>query len=88
MNKNRSPNLDTLIDSFFSALPDGLSEVKHEADQQLRATLRTTLEKMNLVTREEFDVQKAVLARTRSKLEELEKAVARLEAEGQGTGDA
>ncbi len=82
MNNKSAPSLDTLISSLFSALPAGLSEATNDASQQLRAALKASLEKMNLVTREEFDVQKAVLARTRSKLEVLEKAVERLEEKG------
>ncbi|QEW08167.1 accessory factor UbiK family protein [Nitrincola iocasae] len=47
--------------------------------QQLQAMLQQTLSKLDLVTREEFDAQQAVLLRTREKLEVLEKQVAALE---------
>jgi len=50
----------------------------NDALEQLRGLLQSTLTKMNLVTREEFDVQSAVLQRTREKLEELEKQVEQL----------
>jgi BMFP domain-containing protein YqiC len=53
--------------------PDDLSQ------GQLRALLESLLRKLNLVTREEFDAQQAVLQRTRLKLEELEKEVAALQ---------
>ena len=45
----------------------------------MRAVLEAGLTKLDLVTREEFDVQSAVLARTRAKLEHLEAQVAELE---------
>ena len=53
--------------------------MRQEFDQQLRAGLRRTLQQMDLVTREEFDIQREVLLRTRAKLEELERQVAELE---------
>lgn len=45
----------------------------------MRAVMQSTFTKMNLVGREEFDVQSAVLARTREKLEALEQLIAQLE---------
>ena len=46
---------------------------KDEAEKALKAVLGAQLQKLDLVTREEFDAQARVLARTREKLEELEK---------------
>jgi len=48
-------------------------------EKNLHAALQTAFAKLELVTREEFEVQQGVLARTRAKLEELEKQVAELE---------
>jgi BMFP domain-containing protein YqiC len=48
-------------------------------ERNMRAVLEAGLTKLDLVTREEFDVQSAVLARTRAKLEHLEAQVAELE---------
>jgi len=45
----------------------------------MRAALQSTLERLDLVTREELEVQQAVLARTREKLQELEKKIVALE---------
>jgi hypothetical protein len=45
----------------------------------MRAALQSALERLDLVTREELEVQQAVLARTREKLQELEKKIAALE---------
>ena len=54
--------------------------VREDLEQNFRSILRGGLQKLDLVTREEFEVQEAVLARTREKLEALEKQVAELEA--------
>ncbi|MHB1587897.1 MAG: accessory factor UbiK family protein [Acidiferrobacteraceae bacterium] len=51
-----------------------------DTEQVLRARLEALFARLDLVTREEFDVQKAVLARTRAELERIEREVARLEA--------
>ncbi len=71
--------LDELSSRLASALPPGLSSFKEEVEKHIHAMLQTALGKLDLVTREEFDVQKMVLAKTRSKLEDLEKRVADLE---------
>ena len=60
------------IDRFLPHTPVGL---KHN----VRAVLQAALDRLDLVTREELEVQKAVLARTRSRLESLEQQVATLE---------
>ncbi len=52
-----------------------------DLDKNLRAMMTSAFAKMDLVTREEFDVQKALLARTREKLIEMEARLAKLEAE-------
>lgn len=57
-----------------------LPELGHDTEQLLRARLEGLFARLDLVTREEFDVQKAVLARTRAELERIEREVARLEA--------
>ncbi|TDX96749.1 accessory factor UbiK family protein [Thiohalophilus thiocyanatoxydans] len=75
----QTPDIEQLVDRIMNALPQGFQEMKQEADQQLRAALQRTLSQMDLVTREEFDIQREVLLRTRSKLEALEQQVAALE---------
>jgi len=50
-----------------------------DVEKNLRAVLMSFFSRLDLVTREEFDIQQAVLARTREKLEQLEKKVAELE---------
>jgi BMFP domain-containing protein YqiC len=71
--------LDELSKRFVEAIPSGIRQLQNEVEKSFHATLQATFAKMDLVTREEFDVQQGVLARTRAKLEELEKQVAVLE---------
>ena len=73
--------LDDLARRFAEAVPPGVRQLQTDLEKNFRATLQAAFARMDLVTREEFDVQQAVLARTRTKLEELEKQVARLEAQ-------
>ena len=61
-------------------LPPGARRAREDFQKNARATLQGALGNLDLVTREEFDVQTAVLARTRAKLEALEVRVAALEA--------
>lgn len=73
--------VDELANSLAGFLPAGTEVLTEDFKKNLRAFLTTTLARMDLVTREEFDVQAAVLARTRARLESLEKQIERLEAE-------
>ena len=50
-----------------------------DIEKNLRAVLQSVYNKLDLVTREEFDVQQAVLLRTREKLKKLEAAVTKIE---------
>jgi len=50
-----------------------------DIEENIRALLSSTFTRLNLVTRDEFDAQSAVLAHTRAKLEDLEKQLAKLE---------
>ncbi|HTL13796.1 MAG TPA: accessory factor UbiK family protein [Thermomonas sp.] len=59
-------------------VPPGLREGREELQQNFKSVLQAGLGKLDLVTREEFDVQRAVLARTRDKLEALERQLAEL----------
>jgi ubiquinone biosynthesis accessory factor UbiK len=64
-------------------VPPGLRQSREELQATFKSALQAGLGKLDLVTREEFDVQRAVLLRTREKLEALEKTVAALEAAAQ-----
>lgn len=70
---------DDLAKRFAEAVPPSFRQFQTEMEKNVHAALQATFAKLELVTREEFDVQQAVLARTRAKLDELEKQVAELE---------
>jgi BMFP domain-containing protein YqiC len=71
--------LDTLVTRIAEGLPTGFGKVHEDLRNNLRAAVSAALARMDLVSREEFDVQAAVLARTREKLTVLEDKVAELE---------
>lgn len=73
--------LDNLAKRLSSLIPEPLQATQQDIESNLRSGLESGLRKMNLVTREEFDVQNAVLLRTREKLEALEKRISELEAQ-------
>jgi len=73
--------IDDLSRKLAQALPPELNRLKEETDEQFRLILSRAFERMNLVTREEFDAQSAVLARTREKLTGLQKQIEELESE-------
>lgn len=75
-----NPLFDTILKRFSSTLPPGAEVLKGDLENHLRATLHAAFDKLDLVTREEFEVQAQVLARSRARLEQLEKTVAELEA--------
>lgn len=72
-------SLDELARTLTEAVPEGLRSVQKDLEQNFRSVLKAGLAKLDLVTREEFEVQEAVLARTREKLEALEKRLAEVE---------
>lgn len=71
--------IDNLAERIAGAIPPGLSNLKDDVEKNVHALLQSGLSKLDLVSREEFEVQKAVLAKTRARLEELEKRLAELE---------
>jgi len=71
--------LDDLARRLADAVPPGLRDLKADLERNFRAVLQTVLGKLDLVTREEFDVQAALLSRTRQRLEELSQRLAELE---------
>ena len=73
--------IDELAQRLATLVPPGFDAAKDDLAKSFRATLQANLERLNLVTREEFDVQRLVMLRTREKLETLEKLVAKLEAD-------
>lgn len=72
--------IDDIARRLSELVPPGLRDAGQDLEQNFRATLQAGLGKLDLVTREEFDVQRAVLLRTREKLDQLERTLAELEA--------
>ncbi|MEJ2347404.1 MAG: accessory factor UbiK family protein [Gammaproteobacteria bacterium] len=73
--------LDDLARTLADSVPPGLRELRRDMEKNARAALEGAFARLNLVSREEFEIQAGVLARTRAKLETLEKHLAELEAE-------
>jgi len=72
-------SIEDLARKLAEALPEGLRSMREEVEKNFRGVLKAGLEKFDLVTREEFEVQEAVLARTREKLEALEARLQEME---------
>ncbi|HAT8179879.1 TPA: accessory factor UbiK family protein [Legionella pneumophila] len=66
---------DELANKLFATLPTSLQNFEKDIQQKFKEVLQSTFSRMDLVTREEFDVQCKVLARTREKLEQLQHQV-------------
>ena len=77
---------DDLARRIQASLPPGLDEVREDVTRNIRAIIAAGIARMDLVEREEFDVQSAVLARTREKLEALERRVRQLEEPDRDSG--
>jgi ubiquinone biosynthesis accessory factor UbiK len=71
--------LDELARRLTDLIPAGVSGAGADIADNVKDVLRAGLRKLDLVTREEFDVQRSVLLRTREKVEALETRVAQLE---------
>lgn len=76
----RNESIDKLAKRLAESLPEGLRSVRDDMEQNFRSVLRSGLAKLDLVTREEFEVQEAVLARTRQQHDALEERLKALEA--------
>jgi len=72
-------SIDEIANRLANALPPGFNALKEDLEKNFHAILQSALAKLDIVTREEFEVQKAVLAKTRSRLEDLEKRVTEME---------
>lgn len=72
-------NLNDLARKLSQALPNDLQLLRGDIEKTFQAILQASFSRMNLVSREEFDVQKSVLLKTRQQLERLEARVEELE---------
>lgn len=71
--------IDGLARRLADSVPEGLRALGGDLEENFRAVLRSGLARLDLVTREEFEVQEAVLRRTREKLDALERRVTDME---------
>jgi len=71
--------IEMIISDIKKILPEDLNVLKDDIEKNLRATLNASFSKMDLVTREEFDIQASLLSRTREKLEGLQEKLSALE---------
>jgi hypothetical protein len=77
-------SFDEFVREFLKALPEDLRKYRVELEHNVRAACSAALARTDLVTREEFDVQAALLSRTRALVDELERKVRELEANAAG----
>ena len=74
----RKAFIDELTQQLEGSLPSGLGLLREDIEAIVKASMTGALSRLDLVTREEFDVQTAVLLRTREKLEQLEQQLEQL----------
>lgn len=67
-----SEKLDRLVREVFRNIPPGLGELREECERNFRVSMESFLQRMNLVSREEYDIQTAVLEKLRQRVAELE----------------
>jgi len=77
--------LDDLARRLAANLPGSLRQAREDAERNFRAVLESALSRLDVVGRDEFDAQAAVLRRTRERLEEMSERVARLEGKQGGS---
>jgi len=80
--------IDEIARRLLDAVPPAFRSVGQDLETNFKSVLRSSLGKLDLVTREEFDTQLKVLERTRAKLEALEKKVEELEAQAAGKAES
>jgi BMFP domain-containing protein YqiC len=68
---NTSNPLDDLVKNLLDALPQGMADLREDARKNFRATLAAGLQRLDLVTRAEFDAQRAVLDKAREEIKAL-----------------
>lgn len=71
--------LDDMAQKLAASVPASVKDLQQDLEKNFHAVLQGTFNRLNLVTREEFDAQTALLARTRAKIDQLQKQVTELE---------
>lgn len=75
----KQEKIEDFFQEFSRLLPDDLRRFKKDADKNLKAAMNAAFARMDLVTREEFDIQSALLSKTRLLVEQLEQKLNELE---------
>ncbi len=83
-----SKKFDEIAKKLADILPAGVKEVTKDIEKNFKSILQSAFNKLDLVTREEFDVQVNVLVRTRKKIDALEKKLAKLEKGSKKSGSS
>ena len=89
LNVTRAREFEDFVQQFLRLLPRDLSRSREDLEKVVRASMNAAFSRMNLVTREEFDVQLQLLANTRAALDDLQKQITEMEkklSEKQGAG--
>lgn len=76
--------LEEIASRLSRVLPPGLRGLRAELEDNFRAVLRASLDRLDLVSRERFDTQAELLARTQNRLAQLEKRLKALESTAGG----
>jgi BMFP domain-containing protein YqiC len=71
--------IDEIVSRLTDALPPGANQLREDVESRFRAVLKNTFDKMELVSREEFEQQKALLERAQVRLEALQRQIDELE---------
>ncbi|AOM42951.1 ubiquinone biosynthesis accessory factor UbiK [Xenorhabdus hominickii] len=77
--------IEQIARQIHNSMPKGVKEFGDDVEKKLRTALQSQLSKLDLVNREEFDIQTQVLLRTREKLVAMEQRLNELEARLEGT---
>lgn len=76
---NKPKFIEELTQKICAGLPESMQNLKEDTQKNIRAVVQAGFERMHLVTREEFDVQRKVLERTQCEVNKLEQQVKQLE---------
>lgn len=74
-----SKKVEQILSEVSKIIPDDVQNIRQDIENNLRASLTASLARLDLVTREEFDVQTALLQRARAQLDRLEEKLAAME---------
>ncbi len=76
---SNTQNIEDMVRKLTEALPAGIKDLEAEAKKHFKTVLESGMTKMDMVNREEFEIQKKVLAKTREKVDDLEERLSKLE---------